>query len=148
MDHPATPCTRRTFLTAGLAATAFAAAPPPAQTSAPSTLLDVDFRNLVSRADLVYDKPASRSEEGIPVGNGRMGSLVWTTPTELRFQVNRVDVYGNNSYTNSFMERNNDYCGGCGYVDIDFAGFGDDPFPASGFAQHLSLYDGLLTVRS
>jgi hypothetical protein len=148
MDHSPAHHTRRTFLTTGLTATALAAAPPPAQTSgAPSTLLDVDFRKLVSRADLVYDKPASRSEEGIPVGNGRTGSLVWTTPTELRFQVNRVDVYGNNSYTNSFNERNNDYCSGCGYVDIDFAGFGDDPFPASGFAQHLSVYDGLLTVN-
>jgi len=28
----------------------------------------------------------------MPVGNGRMGSLVWTTPTALRFQINRVDV--------------------------------------------------------
>lgn len=148
MDHTAPHHSRRAFLTTGLTATALAAAPPPAQTGgSPSTLLDVDFRKLVSRADLVYDKPASRSEEGIPVGNGRMGSLVWTTPTELRFQVNRVDVYGNNSATNSFIERNYDYCGGCAYVDVGFAGFGDDPFPESGFAQRLSVYDGLLTVN-
>lgn len=149
MDSNALQHTRRGFLATGLTATALSAASSPAQSggSSTSTLLDVDFQKLAARADLVYDKPASRSEEGIPVGNGRMGSLVWTTPASLRFQINRVDVYGNNSYTNSFFERNNDYCAGCGYVDIEFAGFGDDPFPASGFAQHLSVFDGMLTVN-
>ena len=125
--------TRRTFLAAGAAATA----------AAQSTGGDIDLRALISDADLVYTKPVPRSEEGMPVGNGRMGSLVWTTPESLRLQINRVDVYANNSYTNSFFERHNDYCGGCGYVDIDF---GKEVFPESGFAQRLSVYDGLLTV--
>ena len=40
----------------------------------------VDHRSLVSRADITYDHPVTRSEEGLPVGNGRMGSLAWTTP--------------------------------------------------------------------
>ena len=106
----------------------------------------IDYRPLVSRADLVYDRPVPRSEEGMPIGNGRMGSLVWTTPTQLRFQINRCDVYANNSATNSFFERHNDYCGGCAYLDIDF-GPGAPPFPESGFPQRLSLYDGVLTVQ-
>ena len=29
----------------------------------------------------------------MPVGNGRTGSLVWTTPSALHFQINRVDVF-------------------------------------------------------
>ena len=49
-------------------------------------LLSVDYNRLVARADLSYDTPASRSDEGMPVGNGRMGSLVWTTPSALKFQ--------------------------------------------------------------
>src|SRR5690242_9258544 len=106
----------------------------------------VDYRALISRADLVYDRPAPRSEEGMPIGNGRMGSLVWTTPTQLRFQINRADVYANNSATNSFFERHNDYCGGCAYFDIDFGPFGA-PFPESGFRQRLSVYDGVLTIE-
>ena len=40
----------------------------------------MDLRSLISAADLVYDKPVPRSEEGMPIGNGRMGTLVWTTP--------------------------------------------------------------------
>jgi Domain of unknown function (DUF5703) len=99
-----------------------------------------ELRGLISQGDLIYNKPATRSEEGIPIGNGRMGTLVWTTPTSIRMQINRVDVYANNS----FVERHNDYCGGCGFVDIDF---GDEVFPESGFRQHLSIYDGLLTIQ-
>ena len=76
---------RRTFLAAGLGAPALAAEPQDAPAAE-----GIDYRRLISRADLVYDKPVPRSEEGMPVGNGRMGSLVWTTPGELRLQINRV----------------------------------------------------------
>src|SRR3954453_15536187 len=113
--------------------------------STPTSTPDVDFRVLISRADLAYEKPVERSEEGMPVGNGRMGSLVWTTPQQLRFQINRADVYANNSASTSFFERHNDYCGGCAYLDLDFGAAGL-PFPDSGFPQHLSVYDGALNI--
>ena len=105
---------------------------------------DSDIRQVVSSSDLIYDRPAPRSEEGLPIGNGRMGSLVWTTPSQLRFQINRVDVYANNSQSNSFNQVHDDYCGGCAFFDIEFEG---DPFPESGFRQHLSIYDGVLTIE-
>jgi len=111
------------------------------------SLIEVNFRNLVSRADLEYETPVSRSEEGLPVGNGRMGSLVWTTPTALRLQINRVDVFPANCATNSFPERHSDYCGGCGFVDIDFIEYGEDVFSSERTRQHLSCYDGLVTVE-
>src|SRR5215469_8694083 len=127
--------TRRSFLAAGMAAPALtAAADPPSS----SSLSAVDFRKLISRGDLAYEKPVLRSEEGIPVGNGRMGSLIWTKPTQLRFQINRADVYANNSATNSFFERHNDYCGGCAFLDIDF-GAESPTFPETGFPQRLSI---------
>jgi hypothetical protein len=139
---------RRAFLGAGTAGAGLLAAAGLYAEDAPespSSLSAVDFRKLISRGDLVYEKPVARSEEGMPVGNGRMGSLVWTTPQQLRFQINRVDVYANNAATNSFFERHNDYCGGCAYLDIDF-GVEGAPFPETGFPQRLSIYDGLLTV--
>jgi len=109
-----------------------------------SASIDPDYRKLVSRADLHYDKPVSRSEDGIPVGNGRMGSLVWTTPEAIRLQINRVDVFANNCYTTSFPARNSDYCGGCGFVDLAFGG---EAFTNEKTSQHLSCYDGLVDVR-
>src|ERR1700678_3902435 len=144
MSFPHNPPSRRTFLAAGIGAGMLSAAEP----ALAAPLLDVDYRKLVSRADLVYEKPAARSEEGIPIGNGRMGSLVWTTPTQLRFQINRVDVYASNCASNSFFERHTDYCGGCGFLDSDFgAGPGAPPFPESGFGQRLSVYDGALRIE-
>src|SRR4051812_43073778 len=105
---------------------------------------DGGLREVIAKSDLIHDKPAPRSEAGIPVGTGRMGTLGWTTPSQLRMQINRVDVYGSNCASNSFFERNQDYCGGCAYVDIEC---GEGVFPESGFQQHLSVYDGLLEIQ-
>src|SRR5215470_6742650 len=76
--------------------------------------LKLDYRALVSRADLDYREPTTRSEEGQPIGNGRMGSLIWTTPSAMHFQINRVDVFGEDSYTTSFPKQDTDYASGCG----------------------------------
>jgi hypothetical protein len=128
--------TRREFVGAGIGSGVVALK----AAAAPDDFL----RATIAQSDLVFDKPAARSEAGIPIGTGRMGTLVWTTPSELRMQINRVDVYGNNCASNSFIERNHDYCGGCAFVEIDCR---DEVFPESGFRQHLSVYDGLLEIQ-
>jgi hypothetical protein len=149
MDSSEKCCSRREFLSLAVMApitTSQVRAVTETPTAAPSSILDVNYRKLLGRADLRYDRPVARSEEGIPVGNGRMGSLVWTALDALKFQINRVDVYGNDSYTNSFFERHSDYCGGCGFVDIEFGDLSEEVFPAAGFVQRLSVYDGLLEL--
>jgi hypothetical protein len=105
-------------------------------------------RAIVSRADLIYTAPVARSEEGIPIGNGRMGTLVWTTPSALKFQINRVDIQPINKDTRSFFERNTDYMGGAGFVDLELAGSGGDVFTADDTNQHLSVYEGRLDVKA
>lgn len=111
-----------------------------------SILQDVDREKLVSRADLTYSKPVSKSEEGMPVGNGVMGSLVWTTPSALHFQLNRVDVFANNSASDNFYERHTDYCGGVGFVDIEMIDDSREVFTGDTYRQHLACYDGLTTI--
>lgn len=112
-----------------------------------SSVLRVDYRQLVSHADLDYSTPTRRSEAGQPIGNGSTGTLVWTTPAAVRFQVNRVDVYAQNRDTHSFPERNLDYGSGCGFVDINFGDYGQDVFSGTAFNQHLSVYDGVVAVK-
>ena len=73
-----------------------------------SEILRVDYAKLVSRADLHYFSPVTRSEEGMPVGNGTMGTLVWTTPSSLKMQINRVDVFANDASSDNFYERHTD----------------------------------------
>jgi hypothetical protein len=106
------------------------------------------LRQLIAHADLHYAAPPERSEDGIPLGNGRMGSLIWTTPTEVRLQINRVDVQPISGSTTSFFERNSDYMGGCGFVDFDLGAAGEDVFTSDGCPQHLSVYDGLATLTA
>src|ERR1041385_5584843 len=97
---------------------------------------DAALRQLISQADLHYAAPVARSEDGMPIGNGRMGTLVWTTPASLRLQINRVDVHAMDSTTFSFPRADSDYGYGCGYVDINVAGAGEDAFAAGSFHQH------------
>ncbi|HLA68575.1 MAG TPA: DUF5703 domain-containing protein [Bacteroidota bacterium] len=109
-------------------------------------LIDVNYQKLVSRGDLTYDAPASRREEGLPIGNGRMGSLVWTSPSAIKFQINRVDVFSSDASSVSFPRADSDYGSSCGYLDVNLVDAGEDVFAGKGFRQHLSLYDGLVTV--
>ncbi|MBO9635039.1 MAG: glycoside hydrolase, partial [Chitinophagaceae bacterium] len=103
-----------------------------------------DYRSIVQRSDLHYTSPVTRSEDGMPTGNGKMGSLVWTIPSALKFQINRVDVFGNNSSSHNFFERHTDYCNGVGAVSIDF---GTPVFNATHFTQHLDCYDAMVKVK-
>lgn len=84
---------------------------------------------------------------GLPVGNGTMGTLVWTSPSAVKTQINRVDVFANDSYSNSFNERHLDYGYACGLLDIDFAGFSEDVFDG-GTKQHLKLYTAEGEIRA
>jgi alpha-L-fucosidase 2 len=108
--------------------------------------LDIDFKTAISRGDLDYTYPTARSEEGMPVGNGRMGSLVWTTPSAIKFQINRDDVFAEDSSSVSFPQQDSDYASGCGYVDINVVSAGPDVFTTPHFNQHLSIYDGVMSV--
>jgi hypothetical protein len=139
--HPCIPVRmplRRSFLPAA----AFVLA----STLASGAGIDLNLREAIASGDLDYTEPATRSEEGMPIGNGRMGSLVWTTPSALKFQINRVDVFGEDSSTVSFPRADSDYASGCGYVDINFVEAGDDVFVGKDFHQHLSVYDGVMTA--
>jgi hypothetical protein len=109
--------------------------------------LDIDLRSAIACGDLDYTSPTERSDEGMPLGNGRMGSLVWTTPSALKFQINRCDVFATDGTTVSFPQADTDYASGCGYVDINLASAGPDVFTRPAFHQHLSLYDGMLTAE-
>ena len=112
-----------------------------------SALLSVDYEKLVSSADITLNRLVSRREAGMPIGTGRMGSLVWTTPSAMKFQINHTDVYASGGATNSFFHRESDYALGLGFVDINFVDFGPDVFTRQDTRQHLSVYDALLSLE-
>ena len=48
------------------------------------TIPTIDYKSLISKADLNYTQPVKRTEAGQPIGNGRMGSLIWTNQQACR----------------------------------------------------------------
>ena len=106
-------------------------------------MIHLDYRRLVTRADLHYLSPVEWPAEGIPLGNGRMGTMVWTTPGSVRFQLNRCDVFATDRNHAGHEWGPNDYAGACGQVAIEFEG---EPFSRL-FRQHLSVYDAECTAE-
>ena len=104
-------------------------------------------QEIVARADLHYDGVVSRAEEGLPIGNGNMGTLLWTSPTALKMQVNRNDVLAVGADSEAFHERHTDYGHACGRIDLDFADWGDDVFDET-TRQDLSLNTATAHLRS
>ncbi len=98
------------------------------------------------QSHIVMTQPAARPVEGLPIGNGRMGTLVWTTPGTVEFQINRVDVFAVNRHTASaHFPGPTDYGGGCARASIAVGG---EPFRAGPhFAQSLSLAEARCEVR-
>lgn len=45
------------------------------------------------RYRLDFKESIRRWDEAIPLGNGRIGSLIWGTPQELRFSLDRTDIW-------------------------------------------------------
>ncbi|MBN1346412.1 MAG: glycoside hydrolase N-terminal domain-containing protein [Phycisphaerae bacterium] len=125
----------------------------PIATEKASSLLDVNHPAVVSRSDLIYQSPAARPVEGLPIGNGRMGTLVWTTPDAIRFQINRCDVFAVNKTHNGPQgspigpsEEGVDYCGGCAAVSIALGG---SPLQAGArFEQRLSIHDAEVSIAA
>jgi len=113
------------------------------ESAAPSA--DAGREQSVASGDLHLLGPAREPEHGLPLGNGRMGSMVWTTPGAIHFQINRPDVYGNDKDSTSFPKRHGEYCGGCGFVDLDF-GAKASIFTVRHTRQDLSIYNGLATL--
>ena len=101
----------------------------------------IDYQTIVSRADLIYNSPVSNPIEGHPIGNGVMGTTVWTTPGAIEFQINRNDVFAvDNTHGRLFNYKDNttDYCSGCARISVNV---GSQAFDGTGFSQRLSLYD-------
>ncbi|MFM7868615.1 MAG: glycoside hydrolase N-terminal domain-containing protein, partial [Planctomycetaceae bacterium] len=107
----------------------------------------VNQRTGVARSDLVYDRPAATPDEGQPIGNGRMGTMVWTSPNAIHLQINRVDVFAVNRDHLGAQFSATDYCGGIASIVIQVGG---EPFGAGdgNVRQQLSLENAECIVET
>lgn len=107
----------------------------------------IDKENFISEADLFLKGIDRPSESGIPVGTGKMASLVWITEDALHLQVNRSDVFASDGTSESFSECDSDYASGCGFADIEIHRNGRNIFGPE-TRQHLSVFNGILTIEA
>ncbi|MBB6734753.1 glycosyl hydrolase family 95 catalytic domain-containing protein [Cohnella zeiphila] len=53
----------------------------------------MEEQSLTTRSSLLFDGPASKWEEAIPIGNGRLGAMVYGQPRQERLQLNEDSVW-------------------------------------------------------
>lgn len=122
-------------------------------TAVPTVLHAADHltgRPSLENSDLVYDQPAASPDAGQPIGNGRMGTMVWTSPDAIHLQINRVDVFAVNcNHQGQPGQRGSatDYCGGIASVVVHVGGQPFAPGEPS-FRQRLSLENAECTIES
>jgi hypothetical protein len=91
--------------------------------------LNVDYAGFFSKHDVVYKKPNPDPIQGLTVGNGRTGAIVWSA-NGLTMQVSGVDTSQQTAFS-------------AGLVNLQTTPALDAGTPA--FEQRLSLYDATLT---
>ncbi|MGJ7030091.1 glycosyl hydrolase family 95 catalytic domain-containing protein [Niabella hirudinis] len=71
-----------------------------AGTQGAQQMFEVDHSALLARAAIRYFRPVSSNDEGLPIGNGQMGTFVWTEKSDttdgakIMYQINRNDTFG------------------------------------------------------
>lgn len=55
--------------------------------------LNVDYKNYLSKHDIVFQTPNYEGFEGLTIGNGDIGGMVWCTKSGIEIQINKSDLY-------------------------------------------------------
>lgn len=53
----------------------------------------VDHVSYLKKHDIVYLEPDYEGFNGFPIGNGDLGGMVWSTPSGIKLQMNKIDLY-------------------------------------------------------
>ncbi|MDR3122024.1 MAG: hypothetical protein LBU58_11940 [Clostridiales bacterium] len=102
-------------------------------------------QDVIRKANLYYEGIDRMPEAGLPIGNGRMGTLLWATGDSVHMQLNRSDVFANDGRSVSFARADTDYGHGCAFLDITFPDFGEAFGPET--KQSLDIYTGLAVIE-
>jgi alpha-L-fucosidase 2 len=109
-------CSRRDFAAAlGASAGMASAMAQEASRGDPGAGFPVDTAAYLSRHEVVYLSPPTEGWEGLPIGNGDLSAMIWTTENALRLQINKADIWDQADAEAPKLLRS------CGRLTIDFA---------------------------
>jgi hypothetical protein len=95
-------------------------------------VLNVDYAGYLSKHDVVYNKANTNPLYGLPVGNGRVGALVWSANGGLTMQVSGVDASQQTAF---------------GAGNVSFTTSPGLDAGSTTFQQRLSMFDGTLATK-
>ena len=106
----------------------------------------------VARHDLVYLSPPDDPTQGIPLGNGDLGVLVWTEGSKLILVLNKCDLWDDGPPgLRNWAPEEEDYCSAlrhAGRIIFDFGAPVFDHFYLSDFQGRLSLADATMSLMA
>jgi len=107
-------------------------------------LFNPDYSRLIGRSDLIYTGRITTGTQGMSVANGRFGGPVWqSNSSTLVMQLNHTDMFMFNDASAASKDHQNSGGGAVGRIHI---GFGTGTVFDATTRQHLSLYDGRLSI--
>jgi len=109
----------------------------------------IDWPGRLSQHDLVYLSPPEDPMLGLPIGNGDIGALLWTTERELVFAINKCDTFDDDDpgpYRN--REEKNTATRHCGRLVVDFGCPVFDLLYLKNFVGRLEMATAVATLES
>ena len=59
-----------------------------------------EYRTILSRHDMIFEKPAGKWEQGVMMGNGLLGTVVWGGGDRpMRISLDRADIWEKRNIT-------------------------------------------------
>ncbi|NBD28210.1 glycosyl hydrolase family 95 catalytic domain-containing protein [Paenibacillus glycinis] len=108
-------------------------------------IFNPDYSKLIGRSDLAYTGRITTGTQGMPIANGRFGGPVWqNSGNTLSMQLNDTDSFMFNDASSASKDHANSGGGAVGRVHV---GFGTGTVFNDATKQHLSLYDGKLSIN-
>lgn len=114
---------------------------------------NIPWPQRVSQHDLVYLSPPDDPMQGLPIGNGDLGALVWTEGSRVQLAINKVDTWDDGPDANfhnwaAAEEEQQTTLRGCGRLTLDWGlPFWDVQY-LKDFQGRLRLADATVALRA
>lgn len=113
----------------------------------------VDQQEYLKKHTIVYQAPAYKGCDGLPIGNGDIGGMLHNTEKSVVFPINKTDVidYGKSGDFDAWSwqsEEHNTAPVSCGKITVSDGMPSFDWLYLQEYQQELSLADGIVSCRS
>ncbi|GGH10870.1 glycosyl hydrolase family 95 catalytic domain-containing protein [Paenibacillus segetis] len=117
------------------------------------TALQVDRERYLRKHDVIYQSPTYKGYEGLPIGNGDMGGMLFHTPSSIEFVLNKTDVidFGENGNFKAWAwesEEKNTAPVSCGKISITDGLPSFDWVYLKDYEARLNISEGVATIAS